>query len=77
VDDAFFGLFSKLGLLFVDLEVWVKALPRVQYRKQEHEGVVERLKQYEAKPSAVFVFRPSPSAIFSYCTSMAVLYLCF
>ena len=44
--------------------VIVKALPRVLYEKYSTRGCVERLIQHEAKPSAVFASRHSPSAVF-------------
>jgi len=42
-------------------------------RKKYHDGMDDRLIQYKPKASAVFVSRPHQSAIFSYCTSLAVL----
>ena len=37
--------------------------------------VVDRVIQYKAKLSALVVSRPCPSAIYTHCTSVAVLYL--
>jgi len=43
--------------------VLVRALPQVRYGNISTRGVVERLLQHKAKPSATFVSRPYPRAI--------------
>ena len=64
---------------FGENNVIVKAPPRV-YEKYSTRVCVERLIQHEAKPSAVFASRYSPSAVFFICTSigsaLTVIFYC-
>ena len=50
--------------------VLVKAPPRVCMKNTARGGRVERQIQHEAKPSAVFVSRHPPSAVFFIHTSL-------
>ena len=56
--------------IFICIHVLVKALPRVCTENTARGGHVKRQIQHEAKPSAVFVSRHPPSAVFFVHTSL-------
>ena len=66
----YIALFFSLILPRKILYVLVKALPRVCTENTVRGGRVERQIQHEAKPSAVFVSRHPPSAVFFVHTSL-------
>ena len=66
----YIALFFSLILPRKILYVLVKAPPRVCMKNTAREGRVERQIQHEVKPSAVFVSRHPPSAVFFIHTSL-------
>ena len=60
----------------VCIHVIVKA-PSCVYGKYSTRRCVERLVQYETKPSAVLIFRHTPSAVFLYAQKHRQCFKCF
>ena len=73
INHAIFTLISFSILNIQTLYVYIKAPPRVCMKNTAQGGCVERQIQHEVKPSAVFVSRHPPSAVFFIQTSKAVL----